>query len=206
MERVLSLIIGYLIGAINPAKIISLIKKQDLKESGTKNLGATNVMLHFGKVLGLIVMIFDIFKAFLSYNLAMVIFDELPVCGLYAGFGAVLGHVFPFYLKFKGGKGFATFGGIVLAYSWKMFIILLIIAVSLMLICNYTFAMPYSGSILFTVYVGIDSASIEVTCLTALIGLFIMAMHFENLKAAVLGTDMQVRPFVKKMFTKNKEN
>ena len=206
MERVLSLIIGYLIGAISPAKIISLIKKQDLKESGTKNLGATNVMLHFGKVLGLIVMIFDIFKAFLSYNLAMVIFDELPVCGLYAGFGAVLGHVFPFYLKFKGGKGFATFGGIVLAYSWKLFIILLIIAVSLMLICNYTFAMPYSGSILFTVYVGIDSASIEVTCLTVLIGLFIMAMHFENLKAAVLGTDMQVRPFVKKMFTKKKEN
>ena len=206
MERILSLIIGYLIGAINPAKIISLIKKQDLKESGTKNLGATNVMLHFGKVLGLIVMIFDIFKAFLSYNLAMVIFNELPVCGFYAGFGAVLGHVFPFYLKFKGGKGFATFGGIVLAYSWKLFIILLIIAVSLMLICNYTFAMPYSGSILFTVYAGIDSASIEVTCLTVLIGLFIMAMHFENLKAAVLGTDMQVRPFVKKMFTKKKEN
>ena len=206
MERILSLIIGYLIGAINPAKIISLIKKQDLKESGTKNLGATNVMLHFGKVLGLIVMIFDIFKAFLSYNLAMVIFNELPVCGFYAGCGAVLGHVFPFYLKFKGGKGFATFGGIVLAYSWKLFIILLIIAVSLMLICNYTFAMPYSGSILFTVYAGIDSASIEVTCLTVLIGLFIMAMHFENLKAAVLGTDMQVRPFVKKMFTKKKEN
>lgn len=126
MAYIFSVIIGYLLGCLSPAALISKIKRKNLRKNGTGNLGATNVMLNFGKRFGALVMLFDIFKAFAAYKLAELLFPSAAFVGIAAGFAAVVGHVFPFYMKFKGGKGLAAFAGMVLAYNPWLFLFLLL--------------------------------------------------------------------------------
>jgi glycerol-3-phosphate acyltransferase PlsY len=149
-------------------------------------------------------MAFDISKSFAAYKLSQLIFASNPYAGIVSGIGAILGHNYPFYLKFKGGKGFAAFGGIILAYNWKLFLFLLAITVSLMLVVNYTFIMPYSGSILFPVIVGITNKDIIFTALCLAAGIIIMIKHYENVKNAINGSDPKVRDVISDMFTKKK--
>lgn len=99
---------SYLLGTINPAYFLSkFLFKKDLRRTGTKNLGASNVFLHVNKLGGAAVAIFDVFKGGLVVYLAILF--NLPYLVLYpAILLVILGHVFPFYLHFKGGKGVAT--------------------------------------------------------------------------------------------------
>ncbi len=138
-------IFAYLIGTLNPAAFIATIKKKNLRATGTGNLGATNVTLALGKTYGLIVMIFDIAKAYLSVKIAKIFFPQLLFAGLVAGLGSVVGHIFPFYMRFHGGKGLAPFGGMILAYSPQIFIVVLICGIILVLISDYPVALTFSS-------------------------------------------------------------
>ena len=133
MKILLCILIGYLIGSLNPAALLSKLKKKDLRKQGTGNLGATNTMIVLGKGYGALVMLFDVAKAFASVKLAQLLFADLAVAGILAGSAAVIGHIYPFYLKFQGGKGLAAFGGMILAVDPLLFIILLVIALTLCL-------------------------------------------------------------------------
>lgn len=104
MNILICILIGYLLGSINPAALISRMKKTNLRDKGTGNLGATNTMLVLGKKYGAFVMAFDISKAFCAVKAAQMLFPALSISGLISGGAAVAGHVWPFYMKFKGGK------------------------------------------------------------------------------------------------------
>lgn len=130
LETVISLVIGYLLGTLSPAALFAKLKKVNLRKRGTGNLGATNTTMVLGKQYGALVMILDIGKAFLACKLAELLFPELAVAGLLAGAAAVVGHIYPFYMKFKGGKGLAAFGGMILAYNPWMFPCLSLLMVS----------------------------------------------------------------------------
>ena len=104
MSAVLSIGMGYLIGCISPASWISRKKNVDLKQEGTKNLGATNTALVLGKSAGIFVMIFDIAKSVFSYKLARLIFPYLRIAGILACIGTILGHCYPIFLHFQGGS------------------------------------------------------------------------------------------------------
>jgi glycerol-3-phosphate acyltransferase PlsY len=189
----LSILLGYLLGMLSPAALISRLKKQNLRKSGTGNLGASNVMLHFGKVFGVLVMVFDILKAFAACKLAELFFSQVAYVGLIAGIAAVIGHIYPFYMKFKGGKGLAAFGGMILAYEPWLFVFVLGFGTVLMLLVNYSFAMPYLAAISYVAYVAYHSRDL-ITVLIALIpAVWIMVMHFENVIKAFKGTDVKIR-------------
>ena len=127
MSCILSGIMGYLLGCLNPAALFAKAKKIDLRKKGTGNLGATNTTIVLGKKYGVIVMLFDIFKAYLAVKLAKVLFPKAALAWLFAGGAAVVGHIYPFYMRFKGGKGLACLGGAVLAISPSMFLVLILI-------------------------------------------------------------------------------
>ena len=110
-----AIIIGYLLGCFNLAFIISKVKKIDLQNTGSKNLGASNTFITVGKGLGVLVGACDIFKCTLVVILVRVLFPEMDYLPYIAGVACVLGHMFPFYLKFKGGKGIASTGGVAIA-------------------------------------------------------------------------------------------
>lgn len=192
MISFLCIVIGYLLGSLNPAALLSRLKKKDLRKHGTGNLGATNTMLVFGKRYGALVMVFDIAKTWLAVKLAEFLFPNLIAAGLIAGCGAVIGHIFPFYLKFKGGKGFAAYAGMILAFDPISFLILLVICTTLMILANYSAAMPMSAAVLFPILTLIRTGSPVLVLIAVGIGIVIVIKHWRNLRKGINGSDIQI--------------
>lgn len=197
MRYILSVLIGYLLGCISPASMIAKKKNRDLRREGTGNLGATNTFLTVGKKYGIMVMSFDMLKAIIAFQIAKKLLPLSAVGGLLGGGAAVVGHVFPVHMKFKGGKGLAAFAGTVLAYDPAIFVILLVISVTLVLICNYSAAMPMSASLLFPIMAGLRDGSFSVFFLASLICGLIVYKHWGNLLRACDGTDIKVREYLR---------
>ena len=115
------LLLGYLAGALIQAGYwMGKFNKIDIREYGSGNAGTTNVMRTLGKKAGIITYLLDAFKAVLAdlvIHFASVPYTDIPemLLFLYCGLGIVLGHNFPFYLKFKGGKGIAASSGVVIS-------------------------------------------------------------------------------------------
>ena len=149
LARACSLVIGYIFGLFQTGYIIGKVKKVDIREMGSGNAGTTNAMRTLGAKAGILTFIGDCAKTIL----AMVVCRLLVSCfysdllnanvikytiGMYAGLGAVLGHNFPFYLKFKGGKGIAATSGFIIAFgTWPMIPIGFVIFFGIVLITKY---------------------------------------------------------------------
>ena len=133
----LAVLMGYLFGCSNMAFYLSRLRGVDMRSSGSGNLGASNAMVLMGWASGVLVAIHDIAKGTLAGWLAGRLFPSAPFIGLVACVGAVLGHNFPFYLGFKGGKGFATYFGMVVFFDWKFALSLALANVVITLITDY---------------------------------------------------------------------
>lgn len=203
MEAILSLGIGYLIGCISPSAWISKKKHVDLKNEGTKNLGATNTALVLGKAAGIFVMVLDIAKSFCSYKLAKLLFPHLALAGILACIGAILGHCFPVFMNFQGGKGLAAFGGLVMAYNPWFFVAIVVPGVILMVILNTGVAVPMLASVMFPILVYWQGRNIPETALVIVASVIIVIMHWSNLKRARDHKDVvKTREFFAKVFGK----
>lgn len=200
MEIVLCLILGYCLGCLQPAALLGWLKKVDLKKTGTKNLGATNTMLTLGTLSGAIVMLADITKSYIACKLAKVLFPLLSTAGLLAGFAAIVGHCYPFYLSFDGGKGLAAFAGLVLAYDPWIFLILAVIAIAAILIVNYGVAMPVSAGVLFPVLSWLKSRSIIIMAASAVSSILLLVKHRTNIRKALNRDEIKVREYIKEHF------
>lgn len=201
MKAIACLGLGYAIGCISPAAWISKKKNVDLKQEGTKNLGATNTALVLGKWAGIFVMLFDIAKSFFSYKLARYLFPQLVIAGIIACIGAILGHCFPVTMGFQGGKGLAAFGGLVLAYKPWMFAAIVIPGVILMVLFNTGVVVPALASVMFPILVWFHSHDItQLLAVMAACALLIF-MHRENLKLAKKKMDVvNINEFFSKVF------
>lgn len=205
MNAILSLGFGYFIGCINPAAWVGKKKNVDLKQEGTGNLGATNTALVLGKKAGYFVLLFDMLKSIFSYKLAKVMFSGLAFAGLLAGIGVLLGHCFPVFMHFEGGKGLASFGGLVLAHDPLLFVILLSIGICFAFAMNYGVYLAVSASLLFPIASFLHTGDFMDLLLTGIAGGLIFLMHLTNLKRAITHEDpIRVRDGLKKIFGKNK--
>ena len=108
MGYLFAVFLGYLLGSSNLAYYLSRIRKHDIRKSGTGNLGASNATVLFGWKAGVSVALHDVGKAVLAVIIARGLFPNLENAGAVAGVAAVLGHIFPVWLNFKGGKGVLT--------------------------------------------------------------------------------------------------
>lgn len=189
------MLVGYLLGSLSPSAFFSVLKKKNLKENGTGNLGATNTMLVFGKKYGVMVMIFDVLKAYFSVMIARILLPKYLLVGVLTGCCAVLGHIFPFYLNFSGGKGVATLAGLLLAIDPATVPILLGLGIVLALVFNYAAAAPVSASLCAPFLVGIRMGSIGVFGLLMVTGLVVSAKHWNNFQRIKDGTEIKVSDF-----------
>lgn len=205
MTAVMSLGLGYLLGCINPAMLISQKRHVDLKEEGTKNLGATNTAIVMGKKAGIFVLIFDIAKSFLSYKIAKWLFPKLVIAGILASIGCILGHCFPVFMDFEGGKGLAAFGGLILAFSPKMFAIIVSTGVALMFVCNTGVVAPFMGCLAFPAMVYLSGSDwMELAAVTVASGIIFMT-HLSNFRMAHRREDVvNTQDFMKKVFGRKK--
>ena len=198
MKYFISSAVGYLLGCVNPAAIISKIKKRDLRKLGTKNLGTTNAVMNFGKRLGFIVFAVDVSKAYLAFLLARIFFSDDIIARFIAGSCAVVGHCFPVFLKFKGGKGLASFAGFVLAADPLVFALLLLFGVLLVVTVNYGFVLPLSSAALFPLLIFQKTGSVGAWLISTACACVIIAKHGENIRLAITGQDIRVREYLKK--------
>ncbi len=141
-ERIISLVIGYLFGNFLTGYIVSKIKKVDIQNQGSGNVGTTNSYRVMGRKAGIIVLIGDVLKVVLATLVVWVIFkDKSPELSrlymYYAATGCVLGHCFPFFLKFKGGKGIACTAGLIVAVCPLTIPVCLLIFVGCVAITKY---------------------------------------------------------------------
>ena len=120
MERLLCIVIGYLFGMIQTSYIIGKIKGIDIRDFGSGNAGTTNSMRVLGKKAGFITVIVDIAKCIAAVAIVYAIFkdsDHRVLLKAYTAAGVVLGHDFPFYMRFHGGKGIAATAGMIIAFG-----------------------------------------------------------------------------------------
>ena len=205
MQAILSLTMGYFIGCINPAAFVGKKKNVDLKEKGTGNLGATNTALVLGRKAGYFVLIIDMLKSIFAYKVAKILFPKLLMAGLIAGIGVLLGHCFPFNMHFAGGKGLASFGGLVLAHSWKLFVILLTLGIVAAFVMDYGVYLAVTATMLFPIMSYLQTGSLMDLLLTGIAGGLIFAMHWTNLRRAVKKEDpIHVRNGLKHIFSHEK--
>ncbi|MCI8898777.1 MAG: glycerol-3-phosphate 1-O-acyltransferase PlsY [Lachnospiraceae bacterium] len=121
MERAICLVIGYVFGLFQTAYLYGKLHGIDIRNYGSGNAGTTNTLRTLGTKAGLIVLLGDIMKCILAIVLTNMLFqnshpDEIYLLKIYAAAGAILGHNFPFYLHFKGGKGIAATAGMILSF------------------------------------------------------------------------------------------
>lgn len=147
IARISCVVIGYLFGLIQTGYLYGKMHGIDIRKHGSGNAGTTNALRTLGKKAGAVTFLGDAFKCIIAVIVTWLLFhnsqeDIMPLLNLYTGLGVVLGHNFPFYLKFKGGKGIAATGGLILSFSRPMALIGLI-----------TFALGYG----ITKYVSVGS-------------------------------------------------
>lgn len=189
MQAVISLILGYFVGSLNPARFVAKRHDVNLKESGTGNLGATNTALVLGRKAGYFVLFFDMFKSFFSYKLAKLIFPHLAVAGIIACIGVILGHAFPVFHGFQGGKSLASFGGLVLAHDPLQFAILLTLGIIMSFVLNYGVYLAVTAATLFPFLSYLRSGSFSTFLSTSVASGIVLALHFSNLRRAITGED-----------------
>ncbi|MBR3988548.1 MAG: glycerol-3-phosphate acyltransferase [Clostridia bacterium] len=202
MEYLWCILIGYMLGSISFATIVSKIKKVNLKENGTKNLGATNTMLVMGKGYGVLVMLLDVFKTVLAINIARIIFPQFYAAGILTGTSSVLGHICPFYLKFKGGKGLACYAGMILALDPVLFVFMLVLCVGIMIIVNHSVIVPYTAAVVFPLFYCIQNPQPEIIIIAIFVGVLLAVRHIPDIIRAKAGGDSKIRDYFKEQFRK----
>jgi len=208
---ILCAVISYLIGSINFSILLSkIIGGKDIRESGSGNAGATNMLRTYGKKLGVITLLLDVLKGVIAIlitlavtaalvNETMAYFDMISYV---SGVCVILGHNFPLYFGFKGGKGVATSLGVVLMLDWKVGLIVAVIAVAVMALTRYVSLGSIIGGFLYIVLGVIHKSmglirfsdgevpylAVQIICVVIIGGLLIVR-HHANIKRLINGTE-----------------
>ena len=180
MQIFLCAAIGYLIGGINPAYLIAKYKGFDIRKRGSGNAGASNAVITMGKKVGVISAILDIVKAYLAVLLAGLLVPSIPLAKVVAGVSCIIGHIFPVFMRFRGGKGLASLGGVILAFHPLVFLILLTVELVIVLIVDYICIVPITASVAFPIiYMSMTKDKIG-AILYGLLAIVIFFKHIEN--------------------------
>jgi acyl phosphate:glycerol-3-phosphate acyltransferase len=185
---ILWILIAYLVGSLPVGLLLSKLKGQDPRKVGSGNIGATNVMRASGKAVGALTLVGDILKGFLPTWLAMRAGEAAPVVAAIA-LAAFVGHLFPVYLKFRGGKGVATALGVFLAFN--PFAVLIDIAVFALILYKWRYVSLGSlvGTALMPVLLLVLKAPTQYVFLCLAIAILIYIKHGKNIARLMAGTE-----------------
>lgn len=185
----LSALIGYLLGCSNMALYLSKLKGIDLRRTGSKNLGTCNTFLTLGFGWSVLVFLHDAGKAALAIWLCRKLFADVPMVGYVAGTAAVIGHIFPFYLHFRGGKGFAAYLGMILILNWRFALVILLSVALLTLVTNYIVVGTVTTVVSYPVFTAFATHSLIAVAVLCLATAVILCKHHENFVRIANGTE-----------------
>lgn len=192
MQLILCSLIGYFVGNINAAYIISKLRGFDIRERGSGNAGASNATMVMGKKAGLITALFDITKAAVISALAVYLFPKLRFAKILSGSACIIGHIFPILMHFHGGKGLACLAGLIISYNPQLFLFLLAMEMFLGFGLDYICVVPITGSLLFTSIYALTTADPSGTMILACVSMVILYKHIENLQRIQESTEAHI--------------
>lgn len=192
---ILVALVAYLIGSINFAIIFS--KKFagfDLRERGSKNAGTTNVLRTVGKKAAILTLICDMLKGVISVLLAMLVAKiwtetDLEIIKYLAGLMAIIGHTYPIYYGFKGGKGVATSLGVLLIVNTQIGLICLVFALTIMAFTRWVSLGSILAAILFPILTIFMVDNMGAKIISILIGALVVFNHRTNISRLKNGTE-----------------
>ena len=206
MERIICLAIGYICGLLQTGYLVGKMNHVDIRKEGSGNAGSTNALRVMGWKAGAMTFAGDVIKCLAAVLIARYIYRDteyVPLLAMYAGMGATLGHNFPFYLKFKGGKGIAVLAGLVLATGFVMVPIPLTAFLIAVLLTRYVSLGSLLASSMFFLEVlfygqlgGFDMEfryRMELYVLVFLLMALAWVRHKENIKRLLAGTENPFR-------------
>lgn len=207
IERIVCLVIGYAFGLFQTSYFIGKSKNIDIREHGSGNAGSTNALRTMGTSAGLMTFGGDLVKGLVCVFLVKMLFGiqhpELRlIFGIYAALGVAIGHDFPFYLNFKGGKGVACTFGAMIAIDWRLGILPLLVFLMIVFFTRFVSLGSITGvtvyfveTILFTSMGGLDVADghhLEFYLITLLITGLCIFQHRSNIKRLKDGEERRI--------------
>jgi len=190
LETIIILVLAYLIGSIPSGLIIGKVfHGVDIREHGSGNLGGTNSFRILGKKSGAVVMLSDILKGTLATCLPLFFGSDLNP--LIPGAISVVGHMYPIFAGFKGGKAVATSAGVILGYAWPMFLLIVAVFLITLKITKYVSLSSMIGAtsaLIYPIVVKDIPLLIVVICLVS----FIFYRHRANIERIKNGTEPKV--------------
>ena len=204
MERIVCLVIGYVFGLFQTAYIYGKLHGIDIRNYGSGNAGTTNTLRVLGTKAGILVLFGDIAKCILAIVITGLIFDKthpdmVYLLKIYAAAGAILGHNFPFYLHFKGGKGIAATAGMILAFHPYFIPVAVVLFFGIFFTTHYVSLgslILYAGFFIEMVILGQTGVFgmsqpllIELYVVTAALTAMAYYKHRENIKRLLNGTE-----------------
>lgn len=206
LARVLCLLIGYGLGSISTSYLYGKARGIDVREHGSGNAGTTNTLRVMGRKAGAIVLAGDMLKTFFAILLTWLIFhwffpDMDYLLRIYTGAGVILGHDYPFYMKFKGGKGIACSGAMILSFYWGIIPAEVVIFFGIFFLTHYVSLASifmYLGFMAQLIIFGQSGllgmsqpALIEMYIVAALLTALALFQHRENIKRLIRGEERQ---------------
>lgn len=195
MNYLLIIVIGYLIGNLHGSLIIGKLKNIDIKNAGVKNAGASNTTILLGWKYGIIVALIDIFKAVFAVLLAkhllsnsFVFFDIAYLVGA----AVIIGHIFPFVLKFNGGKGTASIIGMFFAIDFKIGLVSLATLIIVSLITNYLVIGVFVYYFTVGIFTYINALHFSSLCIVLILTCISVIKHIENIKRILNKTEKTI--------------
>lgn len=213
LKFILVAIISYLLGSLNFGVILSRrLKKDDVRNHGSGNAGSTNMLRNYGKLPALLTIIGDMAKVAVAILIALFIIKEKELSKYdlfkdnasimvksFAGFFCVLGHIYPCFFKFKGGKGVATSGGMVFMIDWRIALILLSIFIITVAVTKYVSLGSILMAIFYPIYMFSFYLSFPLTLIAVLFSAIVIYKHKDNIKKLINHTESKIS------FSKKKE-
>jgi glycerol-3-phosphate acyltransferase PlsY len=185
-----SLVLGYLLGSIPFGLLLTKIAgTEDIRGIGSGNIGATNVLRTGRKGLAAATLLLDMLKGTAAVLIARYLF--WPEMGLVAGFGAFIGHLFPVWLKFKGGKGVATYIGILIGVAWPAAIVFCAVWLLVAYVTKYSSVSALTASAITPGALWLLSKTNE-AALFILLTVLVFIMHRANIARLLAGTETKI--------------
>ena len=204
MERIICLVMGYVFGLFQTAYLYGKMNGIDIRNYGSGNAGTTNTLRVLGTKAGLIVLFGDIMKCILAVVVTGLLFEKshpemIYLLKMYAAAGAILGHNFPFYLKFKGGKGIAATAGLILSFHPYLIPVGVILFFGAFLTTHYVSLgslLVYAGFLIEIIVMGqkgvfgmCQALLNEMYVIAAFLTIMAYYKHRENIKRLLSGTE-----------------
>ena len=193
MEYAIIILVSYIIGTSSMSYYLSKINNVDMRNNGSKNLGASNTMLLMGWKAGILVGIHDIGKAILAVFLMKYLFPNVAYVKEIAGVACVIGHIFPFYLGFKGGKGFASYVGMMFALDWQVGIVVGLAIIIVTLITDYIVCGTVTTIVSLPIIMSVLNHSVISGLIVCIASLIIAYKHRVNFVRIYKGTEIGLR-------------